>query len=505
MKLYIPSATLSVLLLSPSFASAEDIPDSHELRNFSMRSQSSGIAPPQEVLGVYVVNSGPGLDTGCTYASGGPLLISLPVPMVVSPNVLQSDGRIAPSKLGDMQQKGVIGSNARISMPVFDIDSNANVSNIAPEIDIVSFNGKSLGTLQGADNRWTDTNLQVDISDIKFGQNNEIRVDIDTGNTGDNWCMSVDWVSIEFDVAIPVILAHGIAAQSDTWDDDTAPGVLSTLDDYGIRYTRFSADKNGTTATNANILNNKIQGFLDELKSDKVHVIAHSKGGLDTQNLKALSPSFEITSLSTFSTPHLGSVAADLSVIKMDHYADIYSNVSTDPNNYAGKYMQLPNIPFAGPKMPGIRDLTTDTASNAIQMRTRGNIANTFSIGANADLNQDGVIEKDPDIVGLFPWGSRWAGVTAWQALRSFSSAAYLDTQTQSVTMPSVHGPQAHPITIVSYQAIQTVPQENDVVVTLASANPSYTNALGNVLANHSTMKTGQNVEHFLQQIISMR
>ncbi|MEZ9007440.1 hypothetical protein AB4205_15740 [Vibrio sp. 10N.286.49.F3] len=71
--------------------------------------------------------------------------------------------------------------------------------------------------------------------------------------------------------------------------------------------------------------------------------------------------------------------------------------------------------------------------------------------------------------------------------------------------MPSVHGPQAHPITIVSYQSIQTVPQENNVVVTLASANPSYTNALGNVLANHSTMKTGQNVERFLQQIISMR
>lgn len=189
----------------------------------------------------------------------------------------------------------------------------------------------------------------------------------------------------------------------------------------------------------------------------------------------------------------------------MDHYANIYSNVSTDPNNYAGKYMQLPNIPFAGPKMPGIRDLTTDTASNALQMRTRGNIRNTFSIGANAELNQDGVIEKDPDIVGLFPWGSRWAGVTAWHALRNFSSAAYLDTKTQSVTIPGAYGPQAHSITTVSYQSIQTTPQENDVVVTLASANPSYANSLGNVLANHSTMKTGQNVERFLQQIISMR
>lgn len=505
MKLYIPSVTLSVLLFSSSLVSAEDIPDSHELRTFSMRSQSPGIAPPQEELGVYVVDSGPGLDTGCTFSSGGPLIISLPVPLVVSPNVLISDGRINPSKLATIQQKGVIGSNARISMPVFDIDSNANVNNIAPEIDIVSFNGKSLGTLQGADNRWTDTNLQVDIGDIKFGQNNEIRVDIDTGNTGNKWCMSVDWVSIEFDIAIPVVLAHGIAAQSDTWDDATAPGVLSTLDDYGVRYTRFSAKKNGTTATNANILNIKIQDFLDELKSDKVHVIAHSKGGLDTQNLKALSPSFEIKSLSTFSTPHLGSVAADLSVIKMDHYANIYNNIGTDPNNYAGKYMRLPDIPFAGPKMPGIRDLTTNTASNAIQMRTRGNIRNTFSIGANADLNQDGVIQKDPDIVGLFPWGSRWAGVTAWQTLRSFSSAAYLDTKTQWVKMPSAYGPQAHPITSVSYQAIQTTPQENDVVVTVASANPNYANALGNVLANHSTMKTGQNIERFLQQIISMR
>ncbi|KXF83378.1 esterase/lipase family protein [Enterovibrio coralii] len=505
MKSYIPSIALSVLLLSPSAVSANDVPDSMELRTFSLRSQSSGIAPPQEELGVYVVNSGQGLDTGCTFASGGPLLISLPVPLVVNPNVLLSDGRIDPSKLTNMQQQGVIGPNARISMPVFDIDSNASVPNIAPEIDIVSFNGKTLGTLQGANNRWTDTNLQVDIGDIKFGQDNEIRVDIDTGNTEDNWCMSVDWVSVEFDVAIPVVLAHGIAAQADTWDEDTAPGVLSTLDDYGIRYTRFSAEKNGTTATNANILNNKIQGFLDELKSDKVHVIAHSKGGLDTQNLKALSPSFEITSLSTFSTPHLGSVAADLSVIKMDHYANVYSNTAADPNNYAGQYIQLPNIPFAGPKMPGIRDLTTDTASNALQARTRGNIRNTFAIGANADLNQDGVIEKDPDIVGLFPWGSRWAGVTAWQALRNFSSASYVDTQTQWVTIPGAYGPQAYPVTTVKYQAVRTTPQENDVVVTLASANPNYATSLGNVLANHSTMKTGQNVERFLQQIISMR
>ncbi|WP_339373985.1 hypothetical protein [Vibrio tarriae] len=63
-----------------------------------------------------------------------------------------------------MQQKGVISPNARISMPVFDIDSKASIPNIAPEIDVISFNGQSIGTLQDADNRWTNTNLQIDIS-----------------------------------------------------------------------------------------------------------------------------------------------------------------------------------------------------------------------------------------------------------------------------------------------------------------------------------------------------
>ncbi|OEE67051.1 hypothetical protein A1OO_14915 [Enterovibrio norvegicus FF-33] len=500
---HIPIAMLGFFLLSPNYALAQDLPDSQIISAFSTRSSSSGIAPPKETLGTYVLNSGGGLDTGCTYKSGGPLIIKLPVPNVVNEAVLQSDGTIDPGKLANMQSQSVIGAKARISMPVFDIDSSANVPGINPEVDVVSFNGKTMGTLQGADGRWTDTNLQVDVGEIKFGQDNEIRVDIDTANSGDNWCMSVDWVSIEFDVALPVVLAHGIAAQADSWDESSAPGVLSTLDDLGIRYERFSAQKNGTTATNAGILNRKIQTFLDELKADKVHIIAHSKGGLDTQNLKALSPNFEIKSLSTFSTPHLGSVAADLSFIKMEHYADRYTNTTADPNNFAREYMKLPDIPFVGPKMPGIEDLTTDTASNAISAGTRGNITQTFSMGANADLDQDGVIQKDPDIVGLFPWGSRWAGVAAWEALRNFSSAAYLDTQ-QFVSPHYSNGYNVI-ITTVRYTANVTTAQENDVVVTLASANPSFATSLGNVLANHSTMKTGPNVLRFVQNIISMR
>lgn len=67
-----------------------------------------------------------------------------------------------------MQQKGAISPNARISMPVFDIDSKASIPNIVPEIDVISFNGQSPETLQGADNRWTNTNLQIDISVVSI-------------------------------------------------------------------------------------------------------------------------------------------------------------------------------------------------------------------------------------------------------------------------------------------------------------------------------------------------
>ena len=44
----------------------------------------SGFAPPEENFGEYVVTSGPGFDTGCSFRSDGPLIIHLAVPSPVN-------------------------------------------------------------------------------------------------------------------------------------------------------------------------------------------------------------------------------------------------------------------------------------------------------------------------------------------------------------------------------------------------------------------------------------
>jgi hypothetical protein len=48
------------------------------------------------------------------------------------------------------------------------------------------------------------------------------------------------------------------------------------------------------------------------------------------------------------------------------------------------------------------------------------------------------------------------------------------------------------------------VPQENDIVVTQASANPSWAAPIGNVMASHSAIKTGANVRRLIDKTMSL-
>jgi hypothetical protein len=155
----------------------------------------------------------------------------------------------APGRSGPARRRGVGGRNASIadavicdsngslgvasgsSIPTYDIDDKAAVSGIAPEIDLISFDGEFIKTLSGINNQWVNDSFPIDISKVKFNQPNELRIDIDTGNagSGEYWCMAVDWVAIELDAAAPFVLAHGISAQADTWDDADAGANCATM------------------------------------------------------------------------------------------------------------------------------------------------------------------------------------------------------------------------------------------------------------------------------------
>lgn len=451
---------------------------------------SSPFDPPEEKLGVYVVNSGSGLDTSCTFRGGGPLVIQLPVPAVVNANQIRPDGTL--ENASDLVNNGVLGAQAVLRFPVYDIDSGANMSPpYHPEVDEISFNGQFKKVLSGINNQWTDDSIVIPIEEVKFGANNEIRVDIDTANNAELWCMAVDWVAIEFDVAAPYVLAHGINANSDTWD-----GVVQTLDNKGILYDRFSVTANGRSAGNARQLEQRIENFLSGIKAEKVNIIAHSKGGLDAQELQARAPSFKILSLSTLSTPHLGSVAADLSIIQKTE-ADDKINSGNDPNGHASNYIDTWTF-GQGPQLPGLRDLAVGRASEAINLGLRGNITPTFTIGANADLNSDNDLTSN-ESAGLFPGAAHYAAERAWRVLRDFSSAPIL-----SVTQ--VPGNFWGTRTVLTYQTVTTQSsQNNDIVVTTGSANPSYGTSLGNTMNNHSTVKNTANINSILQRTIPLR
>lgn len=466
----------------------------------ALAQNSSPFPPPQEKLGTYVANSGNGLDTGCTYRGGGPLQIKIPVPALVNPQQLNADGTLKdPQKL---IANGVLSAQATIRFPVFDIDDKASTGgSFAPEVDRVSFNGRQKKTLEGFDSTWTDDTIIVPIEEIRFGKDNELQVDIDTANAGggEYWCMAVDWVSIEFEATPPYVLQHGISANQSTWDAGSANGVIAALEDRGVLFTRFSlgagAGGNGAVVANAAELNTQITNYLKPLKGDKVHIIAHSKGGLDSQALQALGPEFEIVSLSTLSTPHLGSVAADMSLIQKQSANDKINN-GTDPNGFASAYIDTWTF-GQGPQLPGLADLSTYAATAALSTGQRNNIARTYTFGADADLNGDNALTSD-ESTPLFPGVAHYAAERAWLVLRDFTSAP--------MTLTTVPGNWWGTRTVLTYTTnVAPAAQANDIVVTLSSANPGYGTPLGNSAANHSTVKSGANVNTILDTTIPIK
>lgn len=454
------------------------------------KSSSSQFIPPKESLGTYVANSGGGLDTGCSYND---LTINLYIPKVLNNGVLDVSGKINSSDVGRLQSIGTISGSVRINMPTYDIDG--------PEIDKVYFNGEYVAQLKGANNVWQNTYIEIPIEKIKFGQTNTIKIDVDVNNEG--WCMSVDWVSAEFDIASPVVLVHGINADSTTWGSD----VIDKINQSGVLFETVSLISNGSVSQNGNLLGQKIEQFLQPIKSDSVHIIAHSKGGLDAQYMAKYFSNIELLSLSTLATPHLGSVTADVRFLTDNHAARFYEPNELDPKNILRKYFQVHK--FGGPNPPGIYDLTTNSRQQALLNGEIGNVSNIFSLAANADLNGNKELEWS-ESAGLFPawYLSGWGAVRVYNIMRNYNSVIYVSTDQVSVWDASGRIPIEKIVDRVIYEADKqddAALHDNDIVVTVASALPSFVTSLGVVQANHSTIKNADNINKFLNQIIPMR
>lgn len=269
---------------------------------------SSPFDPPDKNDKTFTVDTGSGLDTGCTFRSGGPLIIHVSVDRVV--------GDVA-----KLKAKGLISPTARLEMPAFDVDFNTPVPPpFQPERDRVTFNGHVVPGefLTGLDNTWIMNRYDVPIEWVNFPDDpghggtltpsdNTIQIDIDTANADELWCTSIDWAALSIEVARPVVMAHGILSSGATWSSTWVPN----LNDAGI------PNSNALNMGNLDSIGNNAAKIADEVASsrqrwgvDKVNIVAHSKGGIDSRDYVETSSS--VDQLIQIGTPNAGSPLADL-------------------------------------------------------------------------------------------------------------------------------------------------------------------------------------------------
>lgn len=368
--------------------------------------RTSPFDPLKESDVAFVTDSAPLLDTGCRFNSargGGPITFEIRITRFVGP--VNSDGTL--QNVNQLISNTVISPTATLLMPAFDVDYDAP----SGERDRVIFNGHDLGFLTGANEIWKLNSFEVPIGFVKFptrGANgtaptpavNTVQIDIDVNNVG--WCTAIDWGTNTFKALSPIILIHGNNSNGGFFDRQGFTGELASrrmLYDNSISLPTASITSNGLA------LNNTVSGIPGIVKSlgvDSVHLIVHSKGGLDTReylaNYQPANDSlFKILSYTSLSTPHNGSAGADVMVARDD---------ATRLIGDLGR-VEFEGFPLFTAKVieqltidDGVRNLTTDFVGSFntanIPRLPRDTVYNTVAADADTD-NSNSIDRSFPD------------------------------------------------------------------------------------------------------------
>ena len=273
---------------------------------------SSPWPPPRANSTRFVVDTGSGLDTGCTYRNGGPLVIHVPVTLAYN------------QVISTLRQNGLVDSTVKLIMPAWDVDYDAGTScSGVSERDQVYFNGHLVpgSYLTGANNTWVQNTFDIPIEWVKFPdpapqgstvtpEDNVIEIHIDTANTVDEcWCVAIDWAALDVSsIPLPNIFVHGIFRNlGNPWGNFTqwcnekglvADGSLNMgdLDSIG---------------NNAAKIQQKVDAVCTQYGVQQVNLICHSKGGIDSREYSELLADDKVYQLVQLGTPNAGSPLAD--------------------------------------------------------------------------------------------------------------------------------------------------------------------------------------------------
>ncbi len=227
----------------------------------------------------------------------------------------------------------------------------------------------------------------------------------------------------------PIILAHGIApfdrakkltALTNDSDDrfNYFRKIKSTLQEAGFSVSAPNVDFAAGVEKRAANLKAEVDAVLEKTGAPKVHIIAHSMGGLDARWMIAkLGGQEKVSTLTTIGTPHNGSPLADFAV-----------GGSRIGSKIVDAFLAI------GIDLTGFYDLTTDASTarnrilepieieNGVTYRTWGGRAGFWS--TFAPLKMGHLLLKqtynEPENDGLVPLASAlWkeeynAGVLPW-------------------------------------------------------------------------------------------
>lgn len=335
------------------------------------------------------------VSAACTFASEGPIAFEIPITRHVGE--LKEDGTLRHAD--ELIHAGFLSPTLTLLVPVYDVDGGPTGSpGRSPEVDRVLFNGEEIGTLTGANDAWTVNRFEVDIRRVRFpslpdvgggpptAAINTIEVRVDTANPGtDTWCTAVAWGSASFKAMSPIVLVHGNGAAEGNRGYGRQfinAGFTKDLDEQHLLYDTSVALQTGTIEGGGAQLASQIPGVATRFGVDSVHIVAHSKGGLDARAfLAGHRTDTAVLSLTTLGAPHDGTVGATL----LASYRALAMTVGVD-----GETLDRIGL------NKGLQYVTPGAAAqfNASNLpRLSGALTRFFTVAADADQNGNALLE----------------------------------------------------------------------------------------------------------------
>jgi hypothetical protein len=390
---------------------------------------------------------------------------------------------------------GTLSGSATLEIMAFDTG--------APATHAVSMNGTPFGIVNAATGGWSLRTVTLPIGLMTFptqgvagaaptAVSNVVTISPDT--SGGGHCFAVAWARLSFLAMSPVILVHGDSQSGAFWG---RRGFVAGLNAAGIPNDSSInlAPPGGSAliATNATTLQTLVPPIVRSFGVNSVHVVAHSKGGLDTRAWLSASGAanaagtpgftpFRVLSLTTLGTPHRGSALADL----------VLGIEATSVGLFGFTVGSLASLGISSPSFP---DLTTFSA--AAFNPPLPPAADYRMLGGDADLNMSVTIDSAPvdeylaaraenaALAGIFagptvvvgpvtstgPQRADAAMTAVYRILRSTRAVVVVTTTgVIPVPIPGLPFPLLIVVTVRLPAPIPGPPAPNDMLVTFGSA-----------------------------------